>query len=263
MRAWSIITTLLAVLLGTVLLYRYFFDFCATVSTYFTYSSLVAYQEGHALLKTKSDNVVSSLSKEEIYQRYRDVQGEYEKLKAENVELQALLSYSKDIKELDAFRKRCFKGSGDIVQILATIITPTEHSILIHAGERENVKEDMVAVYKNGLVGRVIEVYPFYSKVALVTDKKCSVAGYCFKTKATGVYSGTNEMDCAEFNFVNHLAKLKEGDRLISSGKGLVYPQGLGLGTIKSYKKSGVYYTVKVEPLFDIESLEYCLLMSK
>ncbi|MBT4856481.1 rod shape-determining protein MreC [bacterium] len=183
-------------------------------------------------------------------------------LQAENIELQGASYLNKSIKELREFRDRCYPKDGKIVQVVVKNFSPSEHSFLIGAGEREGVRPDMVVVHKNCLVGRVVEVLPYYSKVALITDKGCTVAGYCFKTRTTGIYNGTSS-DRARFDFVNHLQKIKEGDRIISSGQGVIYPQGLGLGTVEKVIPKGVSYEIIVKPLVDLSGIDYCILMQK
>ncbi|HJM69140.1 MAG TPA: rod shape-determining protein MreC [Candidatus Babeliales bacterium] len=183
-------------------------------------------------------------------------------LQSENIELQAALTLSKDIKELRKFRDRCYPKTGNIVQVVVKSFAPHEHSFLIDSGESDGVREDMVAVYKNCLVGRVTQVFPTYSKVLLLTDKSCTVAGYCFKTRATGIYGGEHE-DAARFKYVNHLQKVRQGDRIISSGQGVIYPAGLGLGTVKDVQPNGVSYDITVKPLIDLSQIDYCILLQK
>ena len=49
---------------------------------------------------------------------------------------------------------------------------------------------------------------------------------------------------------------------VLSSGTGLLYPQGLCLGTITSFAKNDVDYAITLKPLIDLEKLEYCFLIS-
>jgi cell shape-determining protein MreC len=60
---------------------------------------------------------------------------------------------------------------------------------------------------------------------------------------------------------VSHLDTLKEGDLVISQGEGLIFPRGFGLGRVKSYELDGVQYHVTIEPLLDVSTLTFCLLL--
>ena len=62
---------------------------------------------------------------------------------------------------------------------------------------------------------------------------------------------------------VGRLKKVKIGDLLISSGKGLVFPQGFLLGKIISAQPNGMHFDIIVEPVVDVSSIEYCYLLQK
>ncbi len=100
----------------------------------------------------------------------------------------------------------------------------------------------MIAVYKGCLLGRVCEVYPWFSKLELITDKSCKIAAHGLLSKASGIYQGTNSESLAQLNHVSHLAMLQDNDVLISSGEGLVFPRGFGLGKIKRFHVDGLFF---------------------
>ena len=177
--------------------------------------------------------------------------------------LHALLHYDHDIKELADFKKRYEESHGHIAQILMKHFSDQSHFFLIDIGTRQGIKPDMVAVYKNCLIGKVAEVYPFYSKVVLITDKTCKVAAYCAQTHASGIHEGSNQSEQTMLNHVSHLSVMKEGDLILSSGEGLIFPQGFALGNVMSCKPNGLLYTVHVEPLVDMHALAYCLIIQK
>src|SRR3989338_696093 len=266
MRAGSKFIIFIILLLSSVFVYRIFqfnVNFIDRIAATCLHPFLVMHnkciypiQQRYGLLKESKRELA------DLIQEKEKLLLSCQNLQAENIELQAALTLSKDIKELQTFRDRCYPQSGNIVQVIVKNFSPHEHSCLIGAGERDGVKEDMVAVYKNCLLGRVTQVFSTYSKVLLLTDKSCTVAGYCFKTRATGIYSGAHQ-DPAEFKYVSHLQKVREGDNIISSGQGVIYPAGLGLGTVQNVKQNGVNYDITVQPLIDISQVDYCILLQK
>jgi rod shape-determining protein MreC len=135
--------------------------------------------------------------------------------------------------------------------------------VFIDRGASKGVQPNMVALYKNCLIGRVSEVYPSYSKVLLITDKTCKIAALCGTTKSSGIHEGLNKKDYCTLNYVSHLCTLEEGELVISSGEGLVFPQGFGLGKIKSFTRKGLFYDVVIEPLVDLKNIEYVYIIQK
>lgn len=200
---------------------------------------------------------------QELEQYVVALQAERDELLADNIQLHATLDYLKDIKELIDFKKQYVEKNDYVVQILVKHFSEQSHFFLIDGGSYKGIKKNMVAVYKNCLIGRVTEVYPFYSKVVLITDKACKVASYCKQTKSNGIHHGTNNVSSTTINHVSHLSAVKKGDHVISSGEGLIFPRGFALGTIISYKAEDLFYTIEIEPLIDMRSISHCLIMQK
>lgn len=183
-------------------------------------------------------------------------------LQLQNVRLRGALAYMGHIKELHTFNER-YKQQGHIAQIIARHMTPESHYFIIDAGSQKGIAKDMVVLYENNLLGKIIEVYPSWSKACLITDRNCKVAAYCWQTKASGIYEGLNDQQAAALNFVNHLSEIQPGDLVFSSGEGLVFPEGFALGKVASYEDDGIYKQVKIEPLCNIRDIPYCLVIAK
>jgi rod shape-determining protein MreC len=188
---------------------------------------------------------------------------EKEGLIAQNVALQSLVQYMNDTQELVDFKER-YKGFHcHLAQVILKQFSDQGHYYIVDFGSRHGAVVDMVAVYKNCLVGRVTEVFPLFSKVVLLTDRSCKVAAFCAHTKTNGIYEGMNNEQIAALMHVSHLDSLQKNDLVISSGQGLVFPRGFGLGRIRYFDIDGVSYMVRLSPLLDFEKLAYCYLLQK
>lgn len=183
-------------------------------------------------------------------------------LMARIIEHESVDHYMRGIEELLAFKRRYELHRAHCVQILSKTISEQSHTLLIDAGSLRGIQVDMIALYNNVLLGRVIEVYPDYSKVVLVSDRGCKVAAYCCATGANGIHEGCNGTTTL-LSKVSHLEKVDEQDLVISSGEGLIFPQGFALGRITSREKHELFYTITVCPLIDIAKLSYCMIISK
>ena len=184
-------------------------------------------------------------------------------LQAENVSLQGQLSFYDDVEEVVEFKKRYQQQELLFGQIIFRMISDQAQVVFVSVGSEAGAKKDMVAVYKNCLLGRVEEVYPYYSRVILITDKRCKVAAYCCKTKSKGICQGLNLFDNMNLCFVEHFNSLKEGDLVLSDGSGFVFPRGFGLGKIKSFEKNGLHYSVQLDPIIDLKEVSHCYFFQK
>ncbi len=200
---------------------------------------------------------------QEIADELATVKAEKEALQAELIVLKSTEQYHENIKELLDFKKRYSSDFVVIGQIIFKHFSPQVHFFLVDQGSKHGVQVDMIAVYNNCLIGRVCEVYPWYCKVVAITDGSCKVAAYCDHTKSCGIHVGINQLEQTNFERVSHLLPVKNGDMILSSGEGLVFPNGFGLGRIKESKKEGLWNRIVVEPLVNFKELSACALLHK
>ncbi len=137
------------------------------------------------------------------------------------------------------------------------------HFYIVDKGARAGIKKNMIAVYKSCLVGRVVAVYPLYSRIMLITDPLCKVAAFCSATGAKGIYEGTGHLQNAVLGYIDPLEEVKIAGLVLSSGQGLIFPQGFGLGKIMNAAHEGSRYVVQVQLLLDYSMLDYCTLISQ
>ncbi|MBI4803493.1 MAG: rod shape-determining protein MreC [Elusimicrobia bacterium] len=109
-----------------------------------------------------------------------------------------------------------------------------------------------------GLAGRVLEVYPDFSKVLLITNGVssviCSAPGARFEGLAEG--KGTWLL---KVNYIPEGSEIAEGMELMTSPGGLLFPQGLPVGRVARVhpKESFMnFITADVAPAVSINSLK-------
>jgi rod shape-determining protein MreC len=178
----------------------------------------------------------------------------------ENIALQASLKYTDDITELLEFKKQYNFITAIPAQIIFKNFSSAEQFFYLNCGAEQGVTLNMVAFYDNCIIGRISAVYPTYSKLILITDKSCKIAAYCSQSRISGVFHGLNNIKQATLKHVHHMFELINGDLVLSSGEGLIFPQGFALGVIKEFSCQGVDYDVLIEPVIDLDKLKYCLL---
>lgn len=188
---------------------------------------------------------------------------ERDDLLAEAIELRSKLYYIEQMKEINDDNKNLAELTVCKAQIIVKSFSDHGHYFFIDAGTNQGIKPDMIVVYKQSLLGKVTQVYPWYSKVIAITDESCKVAACCVNSKTTGIHEGSNKLECTQLQFVSHLEKIEPGDHIISSGKGLVFPQGLSLGQVVSCTKNDLYYVIDVKPSADLLKIDYCTVLDR
>ena len=78
-------------------------------------------------------------------------------------------------------------------------------------------------------MGRIVGVYPEYSKVMLIVDRKSSADAMVQRTRVRGMLKGKGGNRCS-LEFVPKSADVQVGDLVLASGLVGLYPKGLVLG---------------------------------
>lgn len=178
-------------------------------------------------------------------------------LRAENNKLTALVAQARCFDELLEFKQRYRSCILIPAHIILKHIDEDQHFFLIDKGSKHGIKPDMVVVYKNALMGRIIEVNPWFSKVLAITDRRCKIPALCCTSNIPAIHEGRQE-NLTQLTLVSHLEQPITGDLIISRGEGLIYPKGFALGRIIACEKNGLHYTIVVQPEIDLLAVETC-----
>jgi len=254
------------VLLGWLFLFsfqRIFFqsgDFIDACFSYVAYPCIVV---SHAFSERVSTISHCNISYKELQEQYQKLQEEHANAIAELTQLKACTYYFHAIQELVEFRSRYEQQTAVIAHVISKTITEHEHSMLVDRGAQDGICPDMIAMFKTHIVGRVTEVFGWYCKIVLITDRHSKIAIYTCKTEAAGIVQGTNDIKRLSCWYVNHLAMIEDSDMVLSSGQGLVFPQGFCVGKIVRHElpDKALYHTIDVEPFIDLSVLNCCALI--
>ncbi len=109
-------------------------------------------------------------------------------------------------------------------------------SAQIDLGSIDGVKIDMPVLTAEGLVGRVQEVHPHRSRVALLGDPACRISVTVKATGESGVLNagGGTIFDPTLVNllFLPASTDARPGDTLFTSGLGEIFPRGIPVGKL-------------------------------
>ena len=136
-------------------------------------------------------------------------------------------------------------------------------TIQLDRGSDDGVRTNCPVLNADGLVGKVISVSRGESRVLLLLDPNCKVSALLQKTREPGVIAGlgmafTREPRCC-MTFVDRNAKIADGQAVITSGLGSVFPKGILIGTVTGSRlnpQTGMYQDVDVKPAVDFIRLE-------
>lgn len=140
--------------------------------------------------------------------------------------------------------------------IPAQVLNINNGSMTINQGSDNGIKENQIAVFKNILVGRVIEVNPLVSKIALPIAKKSNIKAKLLKNEGKGIIKSSEAQALILDNVLPEI-NLSKDEIVITSGEEAIYPAGLIIGKINKVKKdeAEIYQQAIIKPLVDYQKL--------
>lgn len=214
-------------------------------------------------------NIASSLQRqsdrkksvEELQKEVQVLSIEQTLLRARIAQLEAQQIFIEQSHEVVDFAQRYDDTKRTLSTVLLYYSCPQEDVIYIDGGRNCGFNKDDVVIYQNVLVGRIIEPYSWYSKVVLITDQRCRVSAGV-GSDLLGVSCGKNN---GEFDlcFVPHYKKVEVGDLVISTGQGLMYPQGFVIGVVQSVSTDLVSHQITLKPYVDMQRVSHVYVFRK
>ncbi|MBF7073704.1 rod shape-determining protein MreC [Glaciecola sp. MH2013] len=150
-----------------------------------------------------------------------------------------------------------------ITELMAVDTNPYSHQIVINKGAIDGVYLNQSVLDDNGIVGQVSEVGSTNSRVLLISDVTHAIPIRIERNNVRFIALGDGRLDSLKLQHVPHSADIQEGDVLVSSGLGDVFPEGYPVGVIEEIGRdeSRPFADVRARPLAMLDRLKYLLLL--
>jgi rod shape-determining protein MreC len=196
------------------------------------------------------------------------VQAENELLKQKTLENQSKVAiYQETLLEKERLRKLLEFRDQAALPVTGARIIGFDFSIwfkcaFLDKGTNDGIKVGMPVINAAGIVGRLVECYPNYSKVLLLLDRSSAVDAIVQRNRLRGILEGVGANRCF-LRFVHKNQDVQVGDVILASGLGGAYPHGMLLGSVIAVDKKvpGIFQEIEVEPAVDFKRLEEVLIV--
>jgi rod shape-determining protein MreC len=157
-------------------------------------------------------------------------------------------------------------------QIIARDIDKLYASLIIDKGSSNGINKNMpVIAYQNGnigLVGKIVEVGKFTSKIMPVYNLDCTVSARIQNTRDLGLVSGMGSVDeplSMKYIRKRVLNDLHYGDIIVTSGENGNYMRDIPLGTISKISVLDYNSSLDIElaPVIDFSRLETVIVVDQ
>lgn len=148
-------------------------------------------------------------------------------------------------------------------RVISQDITNRSHIVTINRGTNDQIKEEAPVFNHTGLVGKVVRVTGSASKVLLLTNVRSAVDAVAQNTRDRLVVAGANG-PLLKTMYLAANAQVKNGDLIVSSGLGGVFPKGMVIGSLAFVHRSedSLFLEAWVEPSVDFNKIEELLALT-
>jgi len=211
------------------------------------------YDSGHGLWKGYFALWDVRRENEELRIQVRDLKKanqDYREAAATNIRLHKLLQ-----------RKESLPTPSISADIIGRDPSLWSHTLIVDRGGQDGLKEGMPVITADGVTGQVVDTSPHYAKVLLAIDPSSAIDVLVQRSRMQGILKGTG--DGFELDYVLKNADVEEGDSIVTSGFGDLFPKGLPVGKVMKIEKNkrGMFQKIAVAPAVDFSTLETVLVL--
>lgn len=145
-------------------------------------------------------------------------------------------------------------------KVISNSVNKQFNYISLNKGSRQGVKPDMGIISPEGVVGVITNVSPNYSTGLSLLNKRLSIPAKITTNNNFGALTWDGEhYNTADLKEIPFHVMVNVGDTVVTSGYSNIFPEGIMIGTIKSYNvESGTnFYNIKVELSTKFKTLKY------
>lgn len=187
-------------------------------------SRLSDWQETHLVSRGTLQEEGERLRRENLILEGRTQQ--MASLQAENIRLRALLNST-----------ALLRDDVVVAELIGVSPDPVRQQVVLNKGASDGVYIGQPLIDANGLMGQVVDVSEFTSRVLLITDVTHSVPVQVNRNGVRAIAEGTGSLGALEVHHVSATTDIRTGDLLVSSGLGGRFPVGYPVAEVTAVER--------------------------
>src|SRR5689334_9073845 len=167
----------------------------------------------------------------DVREQNRKLKADNDKLRMENVYFRNQLSTAEHARALTLFQAQS-PSKTVAARVIGNSTVASAKAVFIDRGSTSGIEKGMAVVTPDGIVGKVVAVYPLVAQVLLVTDPTFKVGVESQKGHVHGVLDCGNGPCVVEQ--IQEEEKVTPGEWFFTSGEDRIFPKGFPVGTVVS-----------------------------
>ncbi|MGC1473758.1 MAG: rod shape-determining protein MreC [Psychroserpens sp.] len=136
----------------------------------------------------------------------------------------------------------------------------SKNYLTINKGTKEDLKEDLAVITSKGVVGIIDNTSGRFARVLSILNTKSRINAQLKASNHIGslIWDGRSSSEVQLID-ISKFAPIREGDTIVTGGQSSIFPQGIPIGTINSFRLdvSGDTYTVDLKLFNDMSNLSH------
>lgn len=190
----------------------------------------------------------------------RQLREQIEQMRLEQVRLNEDAAQAHRLQALLAFKEQ-YVAKTVAAQVIGSSGVDSSRVVYIDKGENAGITRDMAVITADGIVGKVLLVYPSVSQVLLIDDQSSGVGVILGTSRLQGVLVGTASGEVV-LNGIMSDEQVPVGEAVQTSGGDQIFPKGLPVGTVtKVGLGKDLFLSIKIKPAANLSKLEEVLVL--
>ncbi|WP_210396749.1 rod shape-determining protein MreC [Motiliproteus sediminis] len=175
-------------------------------------------------------------------------------LTTENARLRLLLNGSRRLDE-----------RVQLAELIGVNADPFIHQIVINKGLRDGAYLGQPVLDENGIMGQLVEVGPYTSRVLLITDNQHALPVQVDRSGFRALLLGNGSKQSLRLDHVPDTADIQVGDLLLSSGLGGRFPAGYPVAEVSEivHDPGRPFALVRAVPRARLDKSRHLLLVTR
>jgi rod shape-determining protein MreC len=148
-------------------------------------------------------------------------------------------------------------------QVIGTGGSDQSRVLTIDKGSKDGLKRDQAVITPDGIVGKLVEVFPHTSQVLEINDQTSGAGVLLEQTRLRGVLRG-NAYGQPQIIDVLPDDRVKAGEKVLTSGGDQIFPRGLAVGTVQKVvpnPERDPFVDIVIKPAANLQHLEEVLVV--
>ncbi len=197
-----------------------------------------------------------------VREQNRNLKEQIDRMRIEEVRLKQDADQARRLQALLAFKEQ-FISHTIAAQVIGSSGSDLSRVIYIDKGSGDGIQPDMAVITPDGIVGKILRVFPHSSQVLEISDASSGVGAILEKSRLQGILNGSGSGDVS-LKYVMSDEKVEPGEHVLTSGGDRIFPKGLPIGTVTGVNPGrDLFLNIRVKPTAELSRLEEVLVITK